>query len=111
MSDFLSPPSIQHFIGGQSLAGGSRSIPVISPLDGSPLGEVLLADAPVVDEAVEVARKAGESWGSLPVKERVQPLFRFKTIVESRLGQLAEVISRENGKTPAEAAAGVLRGL
>ena len=47
----------------------------------------------------------------MPVKERVQPLYHFKALVETNLSRLALSVSRENGKTPDEAAAGIQRGL
>ena len=48
---------------------------------------------------------------STPVKERVQPLFRFKQLVEAELGELSRLISDENGKTVEEAEAGIRKGL
>ncbi len=45
------------------------------------------------------------------MKDRVQPLFRFKSLAESRMAKLAASISRESGKTLGEAQAGVEKGL
>jgi malonate-semialdehyde dehydrogenase (acetylating) / methylmalonate-semialdehyde dehydrogenase len=102
---------IPHWIGDGAVPGQGRAIPVTSPLDGDLLGKVLAADAGMVTDAVEAARAAFGGWGALPVKERVQPLFRFKSLVERHIGDLASLVSRENGKTPAEAEAGIRRGL
>jgi len=70
-----------------------------------------LADAAVVDAAVASAAEAFAKWSRVPVKDRVQVLYKFKEVATRRLPELAACVSRENGKTEEEAAAGVLRGL
>jgi len=114
MSVDLSAPSgsLPHWIGGREAAlENDRSIPVKCPLDGSDLGHVTPADAAAVDQAVQAARGAFNSWSQVPIKERVQPLYRFKALVEARIGELSELVTRENGKTVAESEAGIRRGL
>ena len=88
-----------------------RNIDVISPIDGSTLGSVEAADAAAVDAAVARAKEAFAGWGSTPVKERVQPLFRFKQLVETHIAELSKIVSDENGKTVGEAEAGIRKGL
>ncbi|MDF1851887.1 MAG: CoA-acylating methylmalonate-semialdehyde dehydrogenase [Verrucomicrobiales bacterium] len=88
-----------------------RTIPVYSPLDGQPLESIEVADASAVDIAVTRSRSAFENWSQTPVKERVQPLFRFKQRVETEMDSLAQLVSAENGKTVGEAAAGIAKGL
>ena len=105
--------SIPHFVAGQRrvIPGDSSTLPVISPLDGAPLGEISPANQPAVDEIVQSAAAAFVRWSQVPIKERVQPLFRFKHLVEQHLPELAAEVSRENGKTLDEASAGIQRGL
>lgn len=86
-------------------------LPVTSPWTGEVFAEVCLADAAIRDTAIEAARCAFASWSKLSVKERVQPLFRFKALAETQMAELAESVSRESGKTLAEAQAGVEKGL
>ena len=82
-----------------------------SPLDGAVLGEVQLAAAEEVDRTVRAAEQAFELWSITPIKERVQPLFRFKQLVEEQIGELAALITAESGKTKAESEAGLRKGL
>lgn len=106
----LSPA--HHFVGGQRReTSGPRSLPLTSPLDGSALGELHPASAVQVAEVVAAADAAFPAWSALPIKERVQPFYRFKQLVERHLTELAAEVTRENGKTPGEAAAGIQRGL
>jgi malonate-semialdehyde dehydrogenase (acetylating)/methylmalonate-semialdehyde dehydrogenase len=101
-----------HFAAGRrTTSASSRTLPLASPVDGASLGSLAVADAAQVDAVVRGAHAAFEAWSRTPVKERVQPLYRFKALVEKNLAAIAATVSRENGKTPDEAAAGVQRGL
>lgn len=88
-----------------------NAIAVTSPIDGSRLGEIQKCVGPEVDLYVERARAAFASWSVTPVKERVQPLFRFKQLVEDHIAELSECVTAENGKTIAESEAGIRKGL
>jgi len=102
---------IPHYLGGKPVESGSRSVDLTSPVDGSPIGHLSLADRATVDDAVSIATRAFETWGKIPVKERVQPLYRFKALVEANLQELSALVTRENGKTLAESRAGIEKGL
>lgn len=102
---------IPHFIGGQKVSSQGTPISVSSPLDGSELGHVMGADALLVELAVQSAQKSFDEWSLVPLKERVQPLYRFKHLVESHMDELAEIVTRENGKTLAESKAAIEKGI
>ena len=80
---------------------------VISPLDGSVLSKVQLSGKSAVDEAVAAACAAFDSWSATPVKERVQVLYNYRSLLDENRKELTELISLENGKTDAEAEAEV----
>jgi len=109
----LNAPIVAHFIHGKTVTdANSRSLPPLtSPIDGRDLGTVHVASSSCVADAVASATKAFANWGTTPVKERVQVLFRFKALVESSIDEIAKQVTAENGKTHAEAAAGVQRGV
>jgi malonate-semialdehyde dehydrogenase (acetylating)/methylmalonate-semialdehyde dehydrogenase len=101
-----------HYINGVRIEAGLRSLtPLISPVDGSPLGSLQVANAGVVDQAVQSSCKAFKSWSLVPVKDRVQVLYKFKTLVEKNIVDLAKQVTAENGKTLAESSAGIERGI
>lgn len=103
---------IQHYLGGSLISGNEEEkLPVESPSDGSILGELAMSGEASLQLAVEKAREAFSSWRSMPAKERIQPLFRFKQLAESNINELSALVSAENGKTHAEAEAGVRKGL
>ena len=88
-----------------------KTIEVISPIDGSSLGAIEETSVEGVAAVAEIAKRAFQSWGRVAVKERVQPLFRFKQLVEMNIDELSKSVSAENGKTLAEAEAGIRKGL
>ena len=97
---------VQNYINGKFVnSSGSRTLDVISPLDGNLLSSVPLSTAMDLDTAVTAAKAAFPSWSRVPIKERVQVFFRYKTLLERDIKELAELCSEENGKTYGESAA------
>jgi malonate-semialdehyde dehydrogenase (acetylating)/methylmalonate-semialdehyde dehydrogenase len=98
--------AIQNYIGGSFVnASTSKTMDVISPLDGNYLSTVPMSNAKDLDNAVKAAQAAFPNWSKTPIKERVQVFFRYKTLLEENLKELAELCSEENGKTYGESVA------
>jgi malonate-semialdehyde dehydrogenase (acetylating) / methylmalonate-semialdehyde dehydrogenase len=89
----------------------SETRAVTSPWTGEVIGSVGMSGPADVEAAVAAARGPAVVWGKTPIKERVRPLARFHELVTKHVAELSETISLESGKTPAEAEAGLLRGL
>jgi malonate-semialdehyde dehydrogenase (acetylating) / methylmalonate-semialdehyde dehydrogenase len=103
---------IGHYLGGHPVhSSGGGELAIHSPVDGSPIGVLGMANVELVGRAVATALAAAEKWASTPVKQRVQSLLKFKQIVERDLDDLAARITRENGKTHAEARAEIEKGI
>ncbi len=99
-------PAIQNYCNGQFVpATGKEVLPVISPVDGTLLSTVPLSTAADLDKAVAAAKAAFPAWSRMPIKERVQVFFRYKTLLEKHLDELAQLCTEENGKTYAESVA------
>lgn len=97
---------VQNYINGTFVNSGSqRTLDVISPLDGNLLSKVPMSTAKDLDTAVQAANAAFVYWSRTPIKERVQVFYRYKTLLERDLKQLAELCSEENGKTYGESVA------
>jgi malonate-semialdehyde dehydrogenase (acetylating)/methylmalonate-semialdehyde dehydrogenase len=103
--------------GGNLVAGafdpcaGVPRIEVRSPYTGALLGSVPDSGSAQVSEAVRAAAVAQASWARQSIKQRTEPLFRFRALMHARLTDLAHSAARESGKTVDEARAGVLKGL
>ncbi len=99
-------PSIQNFINGQfTTPSTTNTIDVVSPIDGQLLSKVPLSSTSDLDAAVAAAKKAFPAWSKTPIKERVQVFFKYKTLLEKNIKELAELCSEENGKTYGESVA------
>ncbi len=99
-------PSTQNYINGKFVdASSQKSMDVISPLNGALLSKLQLSSAKDLDDAVAAAKSAFSVWSKTPIKERVQVFFRYKTLLEKNMKELAELCSEENGKTYGESVA------
>jgi len=103
---------IPHFIGGGKVpSASSRSLPVGNPANGKILAEVPMGGAGELDGAVAAAAEAQLAWGATTVKDRVQVIFRLKSLMESRTDSLARLVTDENGKTLDESRGSILRAI
>jgi malonate-semialdehyde dehydrogenase (acetylating)/methylmalonate-semialdehyde dehydrogenase len=72
---------------------------------------VPFATAQQTGEVVEAAAAALPAWNATPVVERARLMFRFRALLEKHFEELARLVTREHGKTLAEARAEVNRGI
>jgi len=103
--------TIGHYIDGNIVNMAGRSAPVFDPATGAQSGEVLLASAATVNEAVAAAAKAFPAWADTPTLTRARIMFKFKALLDRDIDQLAAAITREHGKTFEDAKGEVTRGI
>jgi malonate-semialdehyde dehydrogenase (acetylating)/methylmalonate-semialdehyde dehydrogenase len=84
---------------------------VFDPATGHRTAAVDLASIEEVDHAVAVAVDAQRAWRDVPLARRVQVLFALRETVARNEDRLAAVITAQHGKTLADAAGEVQRGL
>src|SRR6266436_3172989 len=82
---------------------------VTNPATGATIAEVPYADAADVDRTVQAAQSAFLGWRRVPVVDRVQVLYRFKALLDQHANEMAQILTRENGKTTDDARAEVRR--
>jgi len=103
---------LDHWIGGTTSAGTStRTGDVFDPARGVVQKQVRLASAVDVDTAVAAAAKAFTDWGQSSIARRQQVMFAFRELLNSRKGELAEILTSEHGKVLSDAAGEIARGL
>ena len=103
---------LANFIGGGwTPAGGADELPVRNPATGDTLARVPLSRDEEVDTAAQRAAAAFHGWRRTPVTERVQPLFRLKTLLEEEHEDIARTLTMECGKTLAESIGEMRRGI
>ncbi len=105
-------PRVKNFYNGEFVESGSTdSLEVTSPIDGNLLSSVPMSTSGELDAAVASAKAAADSWGSAPIKERVQVFFNYRYLLEKNFDQLTALVSEENGKTWDEAKAEVEKSI
>ncbi len=102
----------RNFIGGEwREVSGLATQPVYNPSRGEVIAEVPMCGADVVNDAVEAAHAAFPAWRDTPVVERARLFFRYRQLVEENFDRLCQSVTREHGKTLAEARGSVYRGI
>lgn len=101
-----------NYVGGQwQHSSAGHVLQINNPATAQALATVPVSPAAEVDAAVQTAAKAFGEWRMTPVGDRIQPLFRLKNLLEEHLDELARTITNECGKTYAESAGEMRRGI
>ncbi|MXY51550.1 MAG: CoA-acylating methylmalonate-semialdehyde dehydrogenase [Gammaproteobacteria bacterium] len=99
------------FIDGKAVAGEGSAIPVTNPATQEVLCQVPFATPAEIDQAVQGAVRAYESWRDVPTPERARLMLKYQEILKARQEDIARVLSRETGKTHEDAMGEVWRGI
>jgi malonate-semialdehyde dehydrogenase (acetylating)/methylmalonate-semialdehyde dehydrogenase len=90
---------------------GERRGDVFNPSTGRVQAQVPFCTAAEIDRAVHSAHDALPAWGQAPAVERARVMFRFRELLRAHFEELATLVTREHGKTIAEARAEMQRGI
>lgn len=108
----MSAPLLHNYIGGAAVPStGTSRVSVYNPSSGEVIAETPLSPAADVDTAVQCAAHAFQKWKEVPVYNRAAILFQYRTLLEQHFAELVQLITRENGKTLAEAQGDLRRGI
>jgi malonate-semialdehyde dehydrogenase (acetylating)/methylmalonate-semialdehyde dehydrogenase len=103
---------IANAIAGRAAPSSSgRFSPVFNPATGEQTAELGLSNAAEVDRAVQAAKAAAPEWGRTPPLKRARLMFKFKELLDRNAADVARAISREHGKTHADALGELARGI
>jgi succinate-semialdehyde dehydrogenase/glutarate-semialdehyde dehydrogenase len=87
------------FIDGQwTKAAGGRSIPVVNPSTGEPIGTVAHADKSDLDRALEAADKGFRVWRKVSAFDRSKVMRKAADLLRSRVDAIAPLLTLEQGK-------------
>jgi malonate-semialdehyde dehydrogenase (acetylating)/methylmalonate-semialdehyde dehydrogenase len=103
---------VKNYVNGKFISSQSaETLDVINPATLEVLGKTPLGNSKDVDAAVAAAQNAFKEWSKTPVIDRIQPLFKLKTLMEENTEELAALIVKDNGKTIIEAKGSIMRGI
>src|ERR1700751_2391182 len=100
-----------YVVGGWQRSAATEYVDVANPATPETLAHTPLSPVTEVNAAVQAAADAFPAWRRTPRGERVQYLFKLKNLLEEHIDEIARLITRENGKTFAEAKAEMRRGI
>jgi RHH-type proline utilization regulon transcriptional repressor/proline dehydrogenase/delta 1-pyrroline-5-carboxylate dehydrogenase len=92
-------------VNGRLLAGTER--PILSPIDGQPVGRVREGDEAIARAAMDAAQAGFADWNATPVEERARAIERAGDLIEARRARLLSLLQCEGGKTLDDALAEV----
>ena len=94
----------QLFINGQwQQPAEGRTLPVVNPATGKEIGRVAHAGRPDLDRALEAAQKGFVLWRDMVPAERSKIMRRAAALMRERAGEIAPLLTQEQGKPLAEA--------
>ncbi len=97
-------PNTQLFIDGQwQEAADGRSLAVFNPATGKEIGRVAHAGRADLDRALAAAQKGFEKWRDMPAIERSKIMRKAAGYMRERAGEIARLLTQEQGKPLAEA--------
>jgi malonate-semialdehyde dehydrogenase (acetylating)/methylmalonate-semialdehyde dehydrogenase len=106
------PEVLSNYIGGRWVPShGTSYVTVHNPARGEVIARTPLSTAADVDAAVAAAKAAFRGWSETPPVKRIQPMFKFKQLLEEHFEEIARIVTTEHGKTLDESRGSLRRGI
>lgn len=106
------PTSIPLYIDGKQVQSASTEWrDVVNPATQETVARVPFATAAEADAAVASAKQAFAGWRNTPLGQRMRIMLKFQQLLRENIAPLAELITREHGKTLPDAEGEIMRGL
>jgi len=103
---------IGHWINNKVVLGASgRSGVVFNPATGEEQAQVDFASVAEMDAVVAASKAALPGWRATSLSRRAEIMFRMRELVDANRKEIANVVSLEHGKVPADAMGELARGL
>jgi len=104
-------PDIALFIDGHwTQAAGGRTLTVLNPATGEPLGKLSHAEKPDLDRALEAAENGFRTWRKVSAFDRSRLMRKAADLLRDRADRIAPLMTMEQGKPLPEAKGEVLAG-
>src|SRR5215510_15972891 len=82
---------------------GDLTMPVLNPATEEVLAQCPRASKNQLDKAVAAAKAAYPSWAATPIEERRKLVIKMADAIETNAGELARLLTSEQGKPLADA--------
>ena len=111
-STAVKAPTVKLLIGGQFVESQTTEWrDVVNPATQQVLARVPFATAEEIDAAVASAKEAFKTWKKTPIGARARVFLKLQQLIRENMGELAAMLTAEQGKTLPDAEGDVFRGL
>ncbi|MBN8235643.1 CoA-acylating methylmalonate-semialdehyde dehydrogenase [Halobacillus kuroshimensis] len=112
MAEVTTVKTLKNYINGEWVESEStETLDVYNPATKEVMAKAPLSTRSELDEAARVAQEAFEDWKETAVPKRARILFKFQQLLIDNKQELAEIITKENGKSLKESLGEVQRGI
>ena len=111
-SPTAAPPTLANFVGGRWLSVEAvGALDDLNPASGELIGRVPLSGRVDVEAAVAAAAEAQPAWRAVSPQNRARAVMELRRALDSHRDELAALVTQDMGKTIADAAGEVGRGI
>ena len=103
--------TIKNYINGSLQAFSSDKLSVEDPSTGEKIADVIMSSEKDFNKVIESSKSSQLDWANTTPLKRSRVLSNYKTLIEKNIDDLASIVSKEHGKTLADAKGSVTRGL
>ena len=108
----MTVPSVKLLINGQFVESQTTQWrDVVNPATQQVLARVPFATPAEIDAAVAAAKEAFKTWKKTPIGTRARIFLKLQQLIRENMGELAALLTAEQGKTLPDAEGDVFRGL
>ena len=102
---------IQNYINGKLQSISTNQLDVYDPSTGEKLSTVVLSNKEDFISCIQSSKKSQLEWAKETPLKRSRILSNYKNLIENNISLLAEIVSKEHGKTLEDAKGSIIRGL
>ena len=90
---------IENYINGKVTSVSKNDMPVFDPSTGEEISKVVLSNEEDFDIAIKNSKESQKEWADFTPLKRSRILSNYKSLIEKNLQEIAELVSKEHGKT------------
>jgi len=103
---------VENFINGEvSNSNTNEYLPIYNPTTGEEIGKVCNSNENDFNDVIKSSKDGFNIWSKYTPLKRSRVLFNYKSLIETNVDRLAEIVSTEHGKTLNDAKGSIIRGL
>ena len=102
---------IENYINGKKTSKSKDLLDVFDPSTGEVISKVVLSNINDFNQVLQSSVESQKIWSETTPLKRSRIMSNYKNLIEKNINELAELVSREHGKTLEDAKGSVTRGL